>query len=117
MSLTFKPLLGRVNFDSYMLFEDQLKLGELRLLEVDNELVVPKNITIRLIVTATDVIHSRAVPSFGVKIDAVPGRLNQVMFKINREGTFYGQCSELCGSGHGFMPIVVKSCSINEYFF
>jgi len=97
------------SFDSYIKPEAELPYGEFRLLEVNNALILPSDRTIRVIVTATDVLHSWAVPSFGIKIDAVPGRLNQVLFKLNREGIFYGQCSELCGTGHGFMPIKVLS--------
>jgi cytochrome c oxidase subunit 1 len=95
------------NFDSYMILEDDLREGGLRLLEVDNPLVLPINTQIRLLVTSSDVLHSWAIPSFGVKIDACPGRLNQVGMHISREGVFYGQCSELCGINHSFMPIKV----------
>ena len=101
------------NFDSYMLTEVQP--GQLRVLEVDERLVLPTNTLIRLIVTASDVIHSWAVPSLGVKMDAVPGRLNQVWLSINREGVFYGQCSELCGANHSFMPIVVEAISPRQF--
>jgi len=90
-----------------MVLEDDLPKGGLRLLEVDNPLVLPINIQIRLLVTSSDVLHSLAIPSFGVKIDACPGRLNQVGVFISREGVFYGQCSELCGINHSFMPIKV----------
>jgi len=92
-------------FDSYMLSEDELGPGYLRLLEVDNALIVPTNIYIRFLVTAVDVLHSWAVPSLGIKVDAVPGRLNQMFTFIKRPGEFYGQCSEICGVNHGFMPI------------
>lgn len=85
--------------------------GQLRILEVDERLVLPTNTLIRLLVTASDVLHSWAVPSLGVKMDAIPGRLNQVWLTINREGVFYGQCSELCGANHSFMPIVVEAIS------
>jgi cytochrome c oxidase subunit 2 len=104
-----------ISFDSYMLDEAELKLGDLRLLEVDNEAVLPVNTHIRVILTAADVLHSWAVPSLGVKTDAVPGRLNQIPMFIKREGVYYGQCSELCGVNHGFMPIVVKVCSLENY--
>jgi cytochrome c oxidase subunit 1 len=97
------------NFDSYMVLEEDLKEGALRLLDVDKPLVLPINIKIRLLVTSTDVLHSWAVPSFGIKIDACPGRLNQVGLQISRVGIFYGQCSELCGINHSFMPIKVIS--------
>lgn len=96
-----------VSFDSYMVVEDDLELGDLRLLEVDNRLKLPVQTSVRLIVTASDVIHSWAVPSLGVKMDACPGRLNQVSLMIQRPGTYYGQCSELCGVNHSFMPIAV----------
>lgn len=104
-----------VNFDSYMVAEDELKLGGLRLLEVDNRLTLPVRTNIRLIVTAVDVLHSWTVPAFGLKMDAVPGRLNQVSLYINRPGVYYGQCSELCGVNHSFMPIVVNAVSVEEY--
>jgi cytochrome c oxidase subunit 2 len=104
-----------ITFDSYMIPEDELELGQLRLLEVDNRVVLPVNTHIRVIITAADVLHSWAVPSFGVKCDAVPGRLNQIPLFIKREGVFYGQCSELCGVNHGFMPIVVEAVSLDNY--
>jgi cytochrome c oxidase subunit 2 len=106
---------NEIAFDSYMIPEDDLELGQLRLLEVDNRVVVPVNTHVRLIITAADVLHSWAVPSLGVKCDAVPGRLNQVSLFIKREGIFYGQCSELCGVNHGFMPIVVEAVSLDDY--
>lgn len=102
-------------FDSYMLQEDDLEIGQFRLLEVDNRIVVPTNTHIRLLITASDVLHSWAVPSLGIKLDACPGRLNQTSMFIKREGVFYGQCSEICGVNHGFMPIVVESVSLNDY--
>jgi len=105
-----------IDFDSYMLPDADLQLGEFRLLEVDNKLVVPSETHIRFIVTGTDVIHDWAVPSLGIKIDAVPGRLNQTSALIDREGFFYGQCSEICGVWHGFMPIVVRSVSLEDFF-
>ena len=104
-----------IAFDSYMIPEDELEPSQLRLLEVDNRVVVPVNSHVRIIVTSADVLHSWAVPSLGVKCDAVPGRLNQVAIFIKREGLFYGQCSELCGANHGFMPIVVESVSLDNY--
>ena len=104
-----------LTFDSYMLPEDELVKGQLRLLEVDNPIVLPVNTHVRLLVTATDVLHCWAVPSLGVKIDAVPGRLNQASIFLKRLGTFYGQCSEICGVNHGFMPIVVKSVYLENY--
>lgn len=104
-----------IAFDSYMIPEDELELGQLRLLEVDNRVVLPVNTHIRVIITAADVLHSWAVPSLGVKCDAVPGRLNQIPVFIKREGVFYGQCSELCGVNHAFMPIVVEAVSLDNY--
>ena len=106
---------GSIQFDSYMIPEDELELGQLRLLEVDNRVVLPVNTHIRVVITAADVLHSWAVPSLGVKCDAVPGRLNQVPLYIAREGVFYGQCSELCGVNHGFMPIVVEAVPLENY--
>nr|YP_010338982.1 cytochrome c oxidase subunit 2 [Sahlingia subintegra]UNJ19072.1 cytochrome c oxidase subunit 2 [Sahlingia subintegra] len=104
-----------VNYDSYMLPEEDLELGQLRLLEVDNHMVVPINTHIRLIVTAADVLHSFGVPSLGLKTDAVPGRLNQSSIFIKREGLYYGQCSEICGINHAAMPIVVEAVTLNNY--
>lgn len=102
-------------FDSYLLQDDLLEEGQLRLLEVDNRLVLPVNSHIRLLTSSADVIHSFAVPSLGIKLDAIPGRLNQTTFLIKREGCFYGQCSELCGASHALMPICVESVSVEEY--
>ena len=104
-----------IEFDSYMIPESDLEEGDLRLLEVDNQLVVPTNTHVRVIISSADVIHCWAIPSLGVKLDAIPGRLNQTGFLANREGTFYGQCSEICGANHAFMPIVVKAVNIDEY--
>lgn len=104
-----------IDFDSYMIPESDLELGQFRLLDVDNRLVVPVDCHIRLIVTGADVIHSFAVPSLGMKLDCVPGRLNQVSFLAERTGTFYGQCSEICGVWHGFMPIAVESVSSDDF--
>ena len=106
---------NRLNFDSYMISTPDLTLGALRLLEVDNRAVLPTETHIRLIVTAADVLHSWSVPSFGIKIDACPGRLSQGSLYIKREGVYYGQCSEICGVNHGFMPIVVRGVS-SKYF-
>jgi len=102
-------------FDSYMLADDDLSLGNLRLLEVDNRMVLPRETHIRLVVTAADVLHCWAIPSFGVKMDACPGRLNQVSLFIDRPGTFYGQCSEICGVNHGFIPIAVEVVPLEQY--
>lgn len=113
-----------VAFDSYLLKEpDRAAAGKTdlsvypRLLAVDNELVLPVNKTVRVLVTAapTDVIHAFAMPSFGIKIDAVPGRLNETWFRAEREGLFYGQCSELCGKDHAFMPIAIRVVSEDKY--
>jgi len=104
-----------IEFDSYMIPESDLELGQFRLLDVDNKVVVPTDTHIRLIVTASDVIHSFAVPSLGIKIDAVPGRLNQTSILAERTGTFYGQCSEICGVWHGFMPIAIEAVSVQDY--
>lgn len=104
-----------IAFDSYILPDDELTLGDYRLLEVDNRVVVPCDTHIRLIVTSADVLHSWAVPSFGVKIDACPGRLNEASLFIQREGVFYGQCSEICGVNHGFIPIAVEAVSMDKY--
>jgi cytochrome c oxidase subunit 2 len=106
---------GGLCFDSYMLSDEDLSVGNLRLLEVDNRMVLPSETHIRLIITAADVLHSWTIPSFGVKIDACPGRLNQVSVYIERPGTYYGQCSEICGVNHGFMPIAVDVVSLEEY--
>jgi cytochrome c oxidase subunit 2 len=111
----FEAHLGAINFDSYMIPEDELEIGELRLLEVDNRIVLPVNTHIRVLVTAADVLHSWAVPSLGIKLDACTGRLNQTSVFILREGVFYGQCSEICGVGHANMPIVIEAVSINKY--
>ena len=102
-------------FDSYMLPEEDLEPGNLRLLEVDNRIVLPVDTHVRMIITAADVLHCWAMPSFGVKMDACPGRLNQTSIFIKREGTYYGQCSEICGVNHGFMPIVVDAVSLEDY--
>ena len=103
------------SFDSYMINYDDLMPGMLRLLEVDNRLILPTNQHIRLLITSADVLHSWAVPSFGIKVDACPGRLNHATLFIRRPGLYYGQCSEICGINHGFMPIVVMGVSFKEY--
>ena len=104
-----------IGFDSYLLAEDDLVPGSFRLLEVDHKVILPVNTHIRLLVTAADVLHSWAVPSFGIKVDACPGRLSQASLFIKREGVFYGQCSEICGVNHGFMPIAVKVVNRLKY--
>lgn len=108
---------GELMFDSYMIPEGDLAEGQLRLLEVDRKLWLPIFTHIRILVTATDVLHCWAVPSLGVKMDCVPGRLNQVSLFLKREGVFYGQCSELCGVNHGFMPIAVKAVPLDLFNF
>src|SRR5258708_33558201 len=102
-------------FDSLMLKDNERKADQPRLLAVDNELVVPVNKVVRVQVIGADVIHAFAVPSFGIKIDAVPGRLNETWFKATREGVYYGQCSELCGKDHSFMPISVRVVNEQAY--
>ncbi len=105
------PDNGKFEFDSLMVQDKDLKADQPRLLAVDNEMVVPVNKIVRVQVIGADVIHSFAVPSFGVRIDAIPGRLNETWFKATREGMYYGQCSELCGRDHAFMPIAVRVVS------
>lgn len=104
-----------VEFDSYIITTDYLEPGQYRLLEVDNRAVLPIHAEIRLLVTAADVIHSWTVPSLGVKADAIPGRLNQLGFTLTRPGVFYGQCSEICGANHSFIPIVIESVNRNAF--
>jgi len=104
-----------LSFESYMIPTDNLEEGQLRLLEVDNRLILPSETSIRVIVTAADVLHAWTIPSLGVKIDCVPGRLNQTSLYVKRNGVYYGQCSELCGVQHGFMPIVIEVVNINDY--
>nr|BDN85865.1 cytochrome c oxidase subunit 2 [Microheliella maris] len=109
------PVSTPLNFDSYMIAEEDLEPGQLRLLDVDNPVVVPVNTHIRFLITAADVIHCWAVPSLGIKLDAIPGRLNQVSTFINRTGVYYGQCSEICGVNHGFMPIAVQAVHKDQF--
>jgi cytochrome c oxidase subunit 2 len=104
-----------IEYDSYMVPESDLEDGQLRLLEVDNRVVLPVDTHVRFVVTGADVIHDFAVPSLGLKIDACPGRLNQTSVLTQREGVFYGQCSELCGPYHGFMPIAVEVVDLDQY--
>jgi cytochrome c oxidase subunit 2 len=106
---------AKIEFDSIMLQDKDRKPDQPRLLAVDNEVVVPVNKVVRVQVIGADVIHAFAVPSFGIKIDAVPGRLNETWFKATREGVYYGQCSELCGKDHAFMPIAVRVVGEKEY--
>nr|ALO77626.1 cytochrome c oxidase subunit 2 [Galerucinae sp. 846596] len=104
-----------IEFDSYMIPNDELSKFQFRLLDVDNRLVIPFESNIRMLITAADVIHSWTIPSLGIKIDATPGRLNQISFYLNQTGLFFGQCSEICGSNHSFMPIVMESVSLNYF--
>nr|YP_007507014.1 cytochrome c oxidase subunit II [Delias hyparete]AFN05164.1 cytochrome c oxidase subunit 2 [Delias hyparete] len=105
---------NNIEFDSYMINEPE-NLNNFRLLDVDNRIILPMNNQIRILITATDVIHSWTIPSLGVKVDANPGRLNQTNFFINRPGIFFGQCSEICGANHSFMPIVIESISMKNF--
>ncbi len=105
------PDNGNIVFDSFMVPAEDLKPGEPRLLETDNAVVLPVDTNIRLLTTATDVLHSWAMPAMGVKLDAIPGRVNETWFRIEEEGTYYGQCSELCGINHAFMPIEIEAVS------
>ena len=109
------PDHGDFTFDALMLEDDELEEGQPRLLATDEAVVLPVGVKIRLLTTADDVIHSWAIPAFGVKMDSVPGRVNETWFQINREGTYYGQCSELCGTLHGFMPIMIEAVSQEEF--
>jgi cytochrome c oxidase subunit 2 len=106
---------AKFEFDSLMTQEKDLKSGQPRLLTVDNEMVVPVNKVVHVLTIGADVIHSFAVPAFGIKIDAIPGRINETWFKAERVGTYYGQCSQLCGRDHAFMPISVRVVSDQEY--
>nr|YP_010415009.1 cytochrome c oxidase subunit II [Littoraria melanostoma]URW97531.1 cytochrome c oxidase subunit II [Littoraria melanostoma] len=104
-----------IEFDSYMVPTNELESGDFRLLEVDHRVVLPTQTDIRVLVTSADVIHSWTVPSLGIKADAVPGRLNQLSFYIKYPGVFYGQCSEICGANHSFMPIVVEAVPLKNF--
>nr|AAS86766.1 cytochrome oxidase subunit II [Avahi laniger]AAS87567.1 cytochrome oxidase subunit II [Avahi laniger] len=104
-----------LSFDSYMIPTSDLKPGELRLLEVDNRVVLPTEMSIRMLISSEDVLHSWTVPSLGVKTDAIPGRLNQATLMTSRPGIYYGQCSEICGANHSFMPIVLELVPL-KYF-
>lgn len=109
------PDHGNVTFSSIMVPEEDIQPGQHRLLEVDNRVVLPVDTTIRLMITAGDVIHSFAVPAFGLKDDGVPGRLHETWIKIEKEGVYFGQCSEICGTGHGYMPIAVEAVSKERF--
>ncbi|WPN85959.1 cytochrome c oxidase subunit II (mitochondrion) [Culicoides brevitarsis] len=109
------PDFNNLEFDSYMIPTNELNMNEFRLLDVDNRLILPSYTNIRFIVSAMDVLHSWTIPSLGIKVDAVPGRLNQINTYMYRVGLYFGQCSEICGANHSFMPIVLESVSI-KYF-
>ncbi len=109
------PDHGDFYFESYMIQDEDLQEGDLRLLTVDNPLVIPANKNIQILITAGDVLHSWAVPSMGLKTDAVPGRLNETWVNVKEPGIYRGQCSEICGTGHGFMPVVVKVLPESEF--
>nr|YP_010258365.1 cytochrome c oxidase subunit II [Physoderes impexa]AGO28080.1 cytochrome c oxidase subunit II [Physoderes impexa] len=104
-----------IEFDSYMKPTNNAEKNEFRLLDVDNRIILPMNMQTRILVSAADVLHSWTIPAIGVKIDATPGRLNQGSFSINRPGLMFGQCSEICGANHSFMPIVIESVSMNQF--
>jgi len=104
-----------IEFDSYMVPENRLEMGDFRLLEVDNRVVLPYLTQVRILIRAADVLHSWTVPGLGIKADAVPGRLNQLNLMFNRPGLFYGQCSEICGANHRFIPIAVESVKPEEF--
>nr|AJG02502.1 cytochrome c oxidase subunit II [Tychus niger] len=104
-----------IEFDSYMIPTNNMNKFNFRLLDVDNRMIVPYNSQIRMMITAADVLHSWTIPSMSIKIDAIPGRLNQTSFIINQSGLYFGQCSEICGANHSFMPITIESISI-KYF-
>nr|ANU83231.1 cytochrome c oxidase subunit II [Teleogryllus emma] len=112
-SYEYMDFKNTIEFDSYMSTLE--KMSSFRLLDVDNRTILPMNTQIRTLVTAADVIHSWTVPALGVKTDATPGRLNQINFMINRPGVFYGQCSEICGANHSFMPIVIESVNLKTF--
>jgi len=109
------PDNGDIEMDSHLIPEKDLKDNQPRLLATDNPVVLPINTNIRVLVTASDVLHSWAVPAFGIKLDAIPGRLNETWVRITKKGTFYGQCSEICGKGHGYMPIEIKAVSKADF--
>uniref|UniRef100_A0AAU7B9Y1 Cytochrome c oxidase subunit 2 n=1 Tax=Pachyrhamma longipes TaxID=3073453 RepID=A0AAU7B9Y1_9ORTH len=114
-SYEYMDFLTPYEFDSYMIPSNESNSDSFRLLDVDNRTILPMNLQIRVLVTAADVLHSWAVPALGVKIDATPGRLNQTNFFLNRPGLFFGQCSEICGANHSFMPIIIESVKTNTF--
>nr|YP_009379187.1 cytochrome c oxidase subunit II [Kiwa tyleri]ARQ27010.1 cytochrome c oxidase subunit 2 [Kiwa tyleri] len=105
----------QLEFDSYMIPSNKNEMNQFRLLDVDNRTILPMNTQIRILLTASDVIHSWAIPALGVKTDAIPGRLNQISFMITRPGLYFGQCSEICGANHSFMPIVLETIPTNSF--
>nr|YP_010583028.1 cytochrome c oxidase subunit II [Agnesiella aldera]UGN61474.1 cytochrome c oxidase subunit II [Agnesiella aldera]WRY72385.1 cytochrome c oxidase subunit II [Agnesiella irma] len=105
----------KIEFDSYMIKPNDNKENEFRLIETDNKIVLPFNVKTRLLVTSDDVIHSWTIPALGVKVDASPGRINQGNFNMSRPGLFYGQCSEICGANHSFMPILLESINMKSF--
>ena len=109
------PISDSISFDSYMLPESDLGVGDYRLLEVDNRATLPYQIETTIITTSADVLHAFALPSVGVKMDAIPGRLNRIRVFIDKPGVYYGQCSEICGANHSFMPIVVEAISLSDF--
>jgi len=109
------PDNGNFTFDALMTADKDLKPGQPRLLETDNHLVIPVNTKVRILITASDVIHSFAVPAFGLKLDGEPGRVNETWFKVEQAGVYYGQCSQLCGNGHGYMPIMIQALSKADF--
>ncbi len=109
------PDHDNLTFDAYMVADEDLEEGQPRLLQTDNALVLPVDTRIRVLVTASDVLHSFAMPSMGLKLDGVPGRINETWVQINAEGMYYGQCSEICGTGHSYMPIMIKAVSKEDF--
>jgi cytochrome c oxidase subunit 2 len=105
----------KVEFDSFIIGSGDLSLGDYRCLEVDNRIVIPFGVQVRALITAADVLHSWAVPALGLKVDAVPGRLNQLSFMVTRPGVLYGQCSEICGANHSFIPIVMEVVCLKDF--
>nr|YP_010519727.1 cytochrome c oxidase subunit II [Furcilarnaca chirurga]UXP34324.1 cytochrome c oxidase subunit II [Furcilarnaca chirurga] len=114
-SYEYSDLPDTLEFDSYMLPYNEMNSNSFRLLDVDNRTILPMHTQIRMLLTAADVLHSWTIPSLGVKVDATPGRLNQINFLMNRPGIYYGQCSEICGANHSFMPIVIESINMKSF--
>nr|YP_009725923.1 cytochrome c oxidase subunit II [Polionemobius taprobanensis]QHQ73120.1 cytochrome c oxidase subunit 2 [Polionemobius taprobanensis] len=114
-SYEYMDFQSPIEFESYMLPTEELNNNSFRLLDVDNRIILPLNTQIRNLITSSDVIHSWTIPTLGVKSDATPGRLNQISFLMNRPGVFFGQCSEICGANHSFMPIVIESVPLKTF--